>query len=472
MAPRRILTLALLATSAAAQASPRTDPTAGRAVFTGATTHHATSIALNPAALGAGQFDELYLGITGVLEQLHIDLDPYARGALASAGAKVRDAEPSPGAQISFIYHFAGNLTLGFETRSFAPETFADGREALRYHTLGGGERHWTSTFAASFKAAGGLFFGASLTHQNTVLRLRYARDTALERGVDLDCGGAPCGLGNPMADERYDVRVSSPSLSASNLRLNLGGIYELRRDMWIAFAYHTPPGLALQSELTGHVDIQRAPRDVAPGEDDRLRGQSVVEVQFPASIDVEFRMRLAHALDLHVGGRWEDLSRLRAFDVRTFGTTLPDNGIPEWTPRPRGMHDSFAGWAGVEEADNGKRVLLGGRLGWETSSVSDARTSPLTISPAALTADVGAQLRFSRGVSAQLSYGLSYAPVLHARTSLFDPQALLACTDSGFDYATTACRQVREGYAIASAAGSYERIQHAVRIGLRYEFF
>src|SRR4051812_43948016 len=62
MAPRRILTLALaLAGAAPAAASPRSDPTAGRAVFTGATTHHATSIVLDPAALGLGQFDELYL---------------------------------------------------------------------------------------------------------------------------------------------------------------------------------------------------------------------------------------------------------------------------------------------------------------------------------------------------------------------------------------------------------------------------
>jgi hypothetical protein len=29
----------------------------------------------------------------------------------------------------------------------------------------------------------------------------------------------------------------------------------------------------------------------------------------------------------------------------------------------------------------------------------------------------------------------------------------------------------VRNGYAISSAAGEYERIQHALRFGLRYEF-
>lgn len=472
MAPRRILTLALCALAAPALASPRTDPTAGRAVFTGATTHHATSIELDPAALGLGPFDELSVALTGIVDQLHIDLDPYRRGDLQAPGARVRDVSLSPGASISVIYHFAGNLTAGVELRTFAPESFIEDREALRYHTLGGGERHWNASIGGSIKATGGLFFGASVSHQNTRLHLQYARDLALDRGLDLACGGAPCGIANPAAAERYDVDVSSPTISAANVRLNLGAIYEVWRDAWIAVAYHTPPGLSLQSELAGHVVIDRAPRDIAAGTAEQVRGQSVVELQFPASVDAEFRARLPRGLDLHVGGRWEDLSRLQAFDVRTYGSTLPRNGIREWTERPRGMHDAFAGWAGVEQNDTGQRLLLGARIGWESSAVSEGRTSPLTISPASLTLDLGAQLRFTRAVSAQLSYGLQFAPTLHAETSRFDPAAVGDCAASGYDHATDACTAVRDGYAIPSAAGSYERIQHALRIGLRYEFF
>jgi hypothetical protein len=384
MATRRILTLALWCVVAVAEASPRSDPSAGRAVFTGATTHHATSIVLNPAALGLGQFDELYVAIIGVVDQLHIDLDPYQRGALQAPGARVRDVEPSAGASVSFIYHFAGNLTLGFEARRLAPETFASGHEALRYHTLGDGERAWQASVGGSIKLTGDLFVGAGVTHQNTFLRLRYARDTALERGlgpggVTSDCGGAPCGLGNPEATERYDLDVRSPSLSTSNLRVNIGAIYQLSRDLWLAVGYHTPPGLAVQTELGGHVTIARAPRDVASGVADRAvnRGQAVVEIQFPASADAELRVRLPHALDLHVGGRWEDLSRLSAYDVRAYGSTIPRNGIPEWTVRPRRMHDAFAAWAGVEQLDTGGAWTFGARIGGETSAVTDARTSP-----------------------------------------------------------------------------------------------
>jgi len=475
MAVRRILTLLLLCAVTSARASPRTDPTTGRAVFTGATMPHATSIGLDPAALGLGDFDEVYVALTSVIDQLHIDLDKIAPGTGAlSAGPHVRDVELSPGAMLAFIYHLAGDrVTLGFEARTNPPESFPSDRDALRYHTLGDGERDWLASVGASFKATNELFFGASLSHQNTFLRLRYARDTALERGTDglaSDCGGAPCGLENPQATERYDVDVRSPALATSNLRFNVGAVVQLARDMWLGVAYHTPPGFAVQTELTGHVGVARAPRDVLPGDSAALRGQSVVEIQFPASVDAELRARLPLQLELHLAGRWEDLSRLSAYDVRTYGSTLPGNGIPEWTERPRGMHDSFALWGGVEQLDTGQDWLGGARIGVETSSVSAARTSPLTIAPTSLTLDLGGQRRIGRNLVVQLSYGLQYFPTVNARHSAFDPRDRIDCIASGYDYTTRACEAVRDGYAIPTAAGDYERIEHALRIGLRYE--
>src|SRR3954452_3318337 len=104
----RILTLALSCAAASAGASPRTDPTTGRAVFTGATMPHATSIGLDPAALGLGELDEVYVAITGVIDQLHIDLARFQSQDLQSPAARVRDVELSPGAMLAFIYHLAG----------------------------------------------------------------------------------------------------------------------------------------------------------------------------------------------------------------------------------------------------------------------------------------------------------------------------------------------------------------------------
>jgi hypothetical protein len=476
MAVRRILTLAGLCAAATAHASPRSDPTAGRAVFTGATKSHATSIGLSPAAIGLGSFDEVYLSLAGTIDQRDIELDAIALDGSRTPGLPVRNVEFAPAAMLAFIYHLAGEaVTLGFEARTIAPETFPSQRDPLRYHTLGGGERDWLASAAASFRVTDGVFFGASLSHQNTQLRLRYARDTALdegrdERGVGSLCGAVMCGFDNPLAAEIHEVDVRSPLLATSNLKVNIGGVFRLARDVWLGVSYHTPPGFAVQTELAGQVEIERAPRDRV--DDQPLRGDSVVVIQFPASADLELRARLPLQLDLHVGGRWEDLSRMKAYDVRTYGTDLPPNRIPEWTQRPRGMHDSFAGWGGIEQVDTGQALLFGARLGFETSSLPSQRTSPVTIAPTSVTADLGAQWRTPYRLILELSYGVQYFPTVTTRSdSVFDPGDRLGCIDSNFDYTTAECRAVREGYAISSAAGDYTRLEHALRIGLRYEF-
>src|SRR5258706_8168044 len=167
MIERRILTLAVLGAMSSARASPRTDPTTGRAVFTGATMPHATSIGLDPAAIGLSAFDEVYVAFAGVLDQLHIDLDRVDLQGTHTPGPRVRDVEPSPAGVLAFIYHLAGEaVTLGFEARTSPRESFPDGRDALRYHTLGGGQRDWFASVAASIKVTNELFFGASRSHQ------------------------------------------------------------------------------------------------------------------------------------------------------------------------------------------------------------------------------------------------------------------------------------------------------------------
>jgi hypothetical protein len=479
MAVGRILTLVLCAWgfATAVRASPRTDPTAGRAVFTGAATPHATSIGLDPAALGLGSVNQLYVAVTGALDQLSIQLDGVdpATGASTGLGPRVRDAELGAGATIALVYHIAGDFTLGFEAHSAPPESFPTGQRALQYQVLGGGERDLAATAGASYKVANELFVGASLSHQNTLLKLDYVRDSALEgaTGPSAICNDiAACGFGNADAAETWHVDVRSPTLSTSNLRVNIGAVVQILRDVWLGVAYHTPPESGVQTELAGHVVIDRAPRDVRADPDHlaQIRGQSVVEVQFPASVDAELRARLPLELDLHVGGRWEDLSRLSAYDVRAYGSTLPRFGVPEWTERPRGLHDAFAGWAGAEQIDHGQTLRFGGRAGFETASVTAERTSPLTISPASLTLDVGAQLRIAHGLIAQLSYGLQYFPTVTVTDSAFDPRDRVICSAKNFDYDAPECAAVRNGYAISTAAGTYDRLQHAVRFALRYE--
>jgi len=460
MVARPILApLALLACGAApALASPRSDPTAGRAVFTGATLPNASSIGLNPAALGIGPFGEVTLALTGTLDQIAIDqleLD-LAQGTL-SPGARIRATETTPGALAGIVVR-TGRYTLGVQALTPPAELFISGEPALRYHTSGGGQREYAATIAGAIRVTSKFFIGANIAHSNAFLRLRYARDTALATGE------AP---GQPDAEEGYDVDVRSPYISGSNLKVTVGLAAEVSRDVWVGVAYHTPPGFGIQTELTGDVDVALAPR--AGG--GTAVGNSTVYVQYPASVDAEVRARITGELDLHVGGRWEDLSRMQAYDVRAYNSTFPSHEIPEWTLRPRGLHDAFALWAGVERVDQGQAVRYGARLGVETSAVRAGALSPTTVAPGSLTLDVGGGLRLGRtSWSVQLSYGLAWFPSVTVNPSDFDPRYQLECIESGYDYESRGCEAAREGYAIATAAGTYGRLQHAMRLGLRYE--
>jgi hypothetical protein len=441
-----------------AHASPRSDPTAGRAVFTGATLSNATSIGLNPAALGISPFGEVVVALTSTLDQIRIDtqeLDPTT-GALAP-GERVRAVELSPGGMIGLVVR-TGRYTLGVQALTPPTERFLSGERALRYHTNGGWQRDYVGTIAGSIRVTSKFYVGAHIAHDNTSLRLRYTRDTALAEG------GAPGGLNTA---EDYDVAVRSPYISGSNLMVTVGLAAEIYRDVWLGLAYHTPPGFAIQTELEGEVDVTLSPR--AGGA--RVGGGSTVYVQYPASVDAEVRARIVPELDLdlHVGGRWEDLSRLQAYDVRAYGRSLAGTGVPEWMLRTRGFHDSFALWAGIERYERGQPLRYGARVGYETGAVDDRALSPMAVAPRSFTLDLGGQLRLGYGWAVQLSYGLQLFPSVTVTESAFDPRHQIACVESGYDYESRGCEAAREGYAIATAAGTYGRLQHALRLGLRY---
>ncbi len=475
---RPLLALALFASASVAAppatASPRSDPTTGRTVFTGATVAHPTSITLNPAALGRDDKSAttIYVALTSVLQQLDLQRREHdlATGTLVD-GARIDDTQVLPGGQLAVVWHTSPRLTLGFEARLPVPEMYADGHDELRYHVRGGGTRDYVASAAVALRLSGRVFVGASVSHANTFLTLRYARDTALEAGsagLASDCGGSPCGLGNALATELYDLDVRSAWISTSNLRVNVGTVVRVMKGVWVGVGYHTPPGLGIQTSLDGTVAVRRAPRDGG----DLLEGGSTVNLSLPASIDAEIRAALPGSLELALGGRWEDLSRNRAYDVRVYNSRFRAAGIPEWQARPRGFDDAFAMWAGVEQVGLGDDQPwgFGARIGFETASVTTARTSPMAIGPTSVTLDLGAQLRL-RQWTLQLSYGVRYLPDVNVESSAYDPQDRIDCLDGGLDYTTPACAAVRGGYAISTAAGDYRQLEHALRLGFQYAF-
>jgi hypothetical protein len=454
-----------------AVASPRSDPTAGRSVFTGATMAAASSIDLDPAAIGPGQQSYLYLAATSVIDRYGVRLDHLDPDTgTTTPGDTIHDNEIGPGGDLAVIWHFSDRAVLAGEFRSAPGETFIANRDALAYHTLGGGQRTYTAGVGTSIRLTDSIYFGLSLDGGPTHLHLHYARDTALEHGhgangIGSDCNGSPCGVGNPLAAEHYDVNVQTSLFSTSSLIANFGFLFNLSKDVWFGISYHTPPGLETQTKLTGTMDVKLAPRDGG----EILHGASTVFLTQPASADAELRARLPAELDLHVAARWEDLSRFQSYDVRGYGSTFDAARIPEWQLRARGFHDPLAVWAGVEQVElvrEDYQVRFGGRIGFETSSLRDELTSPSTISPFSYTADVGAQLRVGPAVL-QATYGLQYFPTVTVKDSAFDPRSQITCIASNYDYSTEACTDVRNGYGIPSADGQYNRLEHAIRLAL-----
>jgi hypothetical protein len=474
---RGTLAALICACTTPAFGSPYSDSTAGRPVFTGAATPSTTSLDVNPAAFGLGKYTEYYFATTALVDRYHIDrasLD-IDTGSLGDGPSGATDWTMSPGGTLGGVWHTDTRFTLAAELHTPPGERFVESN-ALRYATAGGYHRRIAFLSAGgSVKITAKVYIGVSLALQKEYLKLRYSRDTALEagrdpaRGIASDCGGAPCGVENRLAEERYEIDVSSGGgLSTEIVVPTLSGLVQIAKDVWVGLAWHMPPGLSVQNELTGSAFITRAPRD---GGGD-VRSDASVFVQNPTSFDAEVRARLPGLLELHVGARLEDLQRLQAYDVRPYGVDIRPNGIPEWQPRPRGFNWTYAMWGGVEQVDRGlgSPILFGARIGFETKATDDDRTSALTVAPLSATVDLGMQLRLSNALSVQLGYGLQYFPTVSVDDSAFDPRDRLRCMDSGFDYTTDACRSVRLGYAIPTAAGDYSRIEQAFRIAVRYE--
>jgi long-subunit fatty acid transport protein len=464
--------LALLcAFTTPALASPRSDPTEGRAVFTGATVAGAESIDLNPAAIGPSFLNAIYVGASAVLDHYHVRLDGLDpnTGAI-TPGSTVGDNEVAPGGLLAAIVHINDRATIGAELSSPPAESFIEGQNNLQYFTLGGSQREYRGGIAASFRVTNEFYFGVSLLTDTTYLHLHYALDTALANGngpngITSACGTTACGVGNPLASEHFDVHVNSPLFSTANLVANIGVLISPYKDVWVGLAYHSPPGVdAIQTELDGTMDVLQAPRDGT----NLLHGAATVYISQPASADLEVRARLPRQLDLHVAGRWEDLSRLNAYDVRGYGSLFPQYNVPEWTLLPQSFHDSFAFWAGVEQAETGQFARFGARLGFETSSLDDDDTTAMVIAPRSYTADLGVQLRLALGITLQATYGVQYFPTVNVTDSAFDPRSVINCIASDYDYATSACASTRNGYGIESADGSYQRWEQTFRVMLR----
>ncbi len=468
-----------------AWASPLEDPALTRGVFGGPTQPHATSVWLDPAALGlaAGGW-HLFFGATtrldhDLIDRSQIDLDT----GVLTPGAKVRSLTATPGGFLAAWWK-SENAALGLA--SFLPqaERFIADEEALRYHTLGGFHYQWTVlALSAAFRWNKFWFgLGVGLGNMHT-LRLEFARDTALEAGttgLETDCGGAPCGVENDAAAQRYRVDVATGGslrpwhlsfwgalFSSENLSLNAGIVWQPNDDWVVALSYQGSVGLFGSSRrLEGQVRVESAPIDGGL----ILNGNAEVGYNLPETLNLGARM--------HLPGRrqWELVTGLRMqtffthdnLDLRMFGSELVGRDVPEQYPLYRGFRTVFRLEAGVERTP-AARVRLGARLFLERGAVRDNGVQPMAIAGANVGLSGGVEWRVAAPLVLGLGYAFTWFPSVTVDNSAFDPRDRVACVDSGYDLEQ--CQAVREGRARPSASGTYLRLQHAFIVSARWDF-
>ena len=416
----------------------------GRAVFTGATMPSATSIELNPGrarprhvATRSTSRRRRARSVSGSIDALDLDTAHRARRARPT----------TPSSRPAAMLASSGTPAIASRSASSCARRRAelfleDQRRAALPHARRRPARRTSARVGASIQRHRASSTSArASSHENTylhaALRARHrARAGDGADGVDSDCGGAPCGVENPLRDRALRRRRRTPMLS----RRRTSCVEPRRRraasraTSGSALAYHTPPGLEIQTELDGTMTSARAARRrraSVNGGVDRLR-PATRRASTPSCA------RGCPTSSISTSAcRWEDLSRMPG--VRRARLRLERSrarASRSGCRAPRGFHDPFALWAGVEQVDarheRAAAVRRAPRLRDRVARRRRARAARRSRRPRS-PLDVGVQLRLrARARSSSSRTACSTSRRCTSPNSAFDPRAQLDCIDIG----------------------------------------
>ncbi len=460
--------VAVAALTAPAVASPAEDPATDGVVFAGVTGIDPANAKTNPAAL-LRLPPGLYLFTIGTvaLDQLTIQRRLVAAddGTLSN-GPEVSGTTIGAGVAGGVIIFLVPGVAIAATSALRPPaETLADDR--VGYQTRGSRLRRidWF-TIAGAVRVTSRIFVGVAVAGAARHQRLGFFRDAALEagrdpiRGVASDCGGTPCGLEHAAAREAWRVDVGQDN-PLDSVVYTVGVMARLPKGMWAGLAAERQLS---PLEMTGDVEIVRAPRDGGG----LVNGEAVVRQRLPEAWRLGLRGPVAPGWELAGELRWRRLGRTDQIDVRVLGSELIGTDLPEQIVRSQGLRDGFAADLGLEPVDVGQRWRFGGKLGIDRGVVAPDRLSPRAPWGTQVSAALGAQLRLDRWIL-QLGYRFDAQLPTSSDPSAFDPIARLDCVDAHYDYELPACETLRAGYATSTAAGTYGRFGHTVRVALRF---
>lgn len=465
------IVLAIAAAASPAAASPG-DAAWDGAVFAGPTAPHPTNLSSNPAAflLAAPGF-HYFAGVSTALDQISIDRTLVDAGGARRDGPDVSGRTFGAGGHLGFAKVWP-DAVLAFFVQTAPPDETVAGRDALRYHTRGSrGRSADVGTVTFGYRPTRWLWLGIAPSYSVRDGVLRFSRDTAMEagrdpaRGVTSDCGGAPCGLENPLATETWTIDLDADLRSISNFRIAAGFIIVVPGDTLLGVTYQRPWSLG-RIERVGKATVIAAPRDGGAVH----TGEISLFDQHPEIVRGGTRSRFLERWDLVSEVRWRRTSRIGDDDLRTYGGDLAAIGAPAIYPRPRGLRNAIAVELGMEQVDDGGRWRFGGRVGYDTGAVATHHLSARAPWGRQLTGGGGVQLRIGARWILQGTYNVGWQLPVTVERGAYDPIDRLDCVDSGYDFELPACETVRDGYGAPTNDGDYRRWSHIARLSVRLE--
>jgi len=456
------LALLLVLPAGGARAQPVVTPHVGGLTWLGPATAHPTAVFYNPAALSPLTGTQVYVQSAVRLDRGDIERDPIdpATGEPSDAGSL---RLPAASISTSQLEGFAaltsqfGRATFGLAVSTPAVDQGSAGGDAVRYHRVRQSIRDTYFSLGVGVRIVNRLRAGVALSYALTSFDLAFMRDTALERGsagLAMDCGGAPCGVENPLAAELIELETT-----AQQLTFNGGVLFQPRDGWWIGIGYVPPLGAGgLTTE--GEAQVTTPAGGVA-------RGRGAILSDRPQRFMLGARVQLNECTTLGISLAWFLWRRARELDLRLFGKALREADVPERIVRHRGLQDAYTAEVSLDYQWL-SWLRYGGSIKVETSAVPEqaVNAGSLDAPKGELTGSI--EIAAGRAV-VTVGYGLIGRLPRHVSPGVDDPQATVKCVDSGFDLDT--CEDVRLGRGRPSAAGDYSWLTHELSLGIGFHF-
>lgn len=459
---------------ASAQGQALVTPRVGGMTLSGPAESNVTSIFWNPAAMGPLRGFRAYFGgqlrfDQGTVERAAIDT---ATGQPATAATPAAQTQAFPKADTLDVAPdlFTG-VTWDLQSKRvvaglavYAPYVEHLSESATwpgHYYRTSLDWYHLYATPAVSFRIRDDLFLGLSLSFVWSFLSLGFDRDTALEKESNSGSTFESADLSESLA-----VNVSS----GPDFTFGIGWLWRPTKRFDFGIVWLRPP---LGESRAGEV---RAEGDATAGgpvhPEGQLVGRATAVWRLPDQVIMGVSARPYARWQYGIFGRWSNWSVHQDLKLRLSSRPFAeaDPAVPPSITFSRGFHDTFAlqgsvGYSLTEALRVFSSVLL------ESAALAETSVNPAAVDGPKLDAVLGAELKITPNISLHAGYAALIMRNRELGASDFDPQAAVACVESGYDVDNPGCGLLAEGRALPTAQATYKRIVHRIGIGLTFAY-